>query len=480
VNILPIKYICDFDREFGAAALSLAKLERGGIPIAPGFVVCPPDILLQTFLEHFQTAGREIFEQRLTVVKGKINSLPTPYEFEKVFGKGGPYLFKGEVFKNKKDLFRALLNFWVTQIYGAIWQNGFSPDLISRVLPQLVFTIEKKIITGSAYFDPNLLDVTIKASLDEKQKEEIKEIVLSANKKLFLPFIYEFIVTGGKVFLVGLTPFTQTLAVSESEDVILPQAAQGRVVKSAVKVFFNLSSGFAIPGTEVDGVIIEAENILDSRQTDKRVNFENLVFKTEEAALSFQGCPVVFCVPNIKQKSIFDLASDAFLFVRNKKALYNVELGIPEVRFAEELVRIKQELSSRGITRKGTLRFWQEMGIPENLINIEDYLGVGIDGVIVDLDKLQNNLLGFKKEETEYYGKEVSALVKFLVPGFKVLHKAKIPVLAKGIICMHSDILDVLLENGVYGIIANTKIEAESLPDHLHFSERRMVVKRLS
>ncbi|KKS64867.1 hypothetical protein A3A14_03160 [Candidatus Daviesbacteria bacterium RIFCSPLOWO2_01_FULL_43_38] len=493
-NILPIKFISESDQpEYGVTAYNLSRLERAGFPIAPGFAVCPPEIIFQTVLEHFKTASREVFQQRLAIVKSKIGKIPLSPELDKVLGRGKGWYLKGGIFKTKKELWQALFNIWLNQAYARIWQEGFNSGLLSSLTSQLIFLVEKQIVPGSAFFDPNLGEVIIKASgLNPESQKLIGKLVIEGNKKLFLPYIYEFISIKGKILLVGLAPFTQTLPVSKTEDIVIPQNIQKKAVKSAVKVFFNLSSGFSIPGMDLDGVLIEAERVLDLRQTDRRVNFENLVFKLAESALSFTTKPVIYRLPDIldgdidgalrliHQKSLLDLACDAFLFVRNKKNLLNVELGIPGLRSADELVRIKQELAARGINRKGTLRFWQEVFVPENLINLEDYLAVGIDGVILNLDRLQLHLGGYKVTEGEFYRKQVAALVKFIGPAFKILHKARIHVLAKGELCIYPDILDCLIEGGVWGIVANTEIEAESLPEHLNWSERRMVAKRFA
>lgn len=491
-NVLPIKFISEYDQqEYGVAAFNLSKLERAGLLVASGFAVCPPEIIFQTILEHFQTASREVFQQRLDIVKNKIGKVPLPPELDKILGKGKGWYLRGEVFKTKKELWQALFGIWLNQAYTRIWQEGFNTGLQSHLSAQLVFPAEKKIVAGSAFFDPNLGEVTIKVQgLGPEVVKAIENLVVEGNKKLFLPYVYDFIVEKGKIFLTGLTPFTQTLPVSKTEDIIIPQSTQKKVVRSAVRVFFNLSSGFAIPGAEVDGVLIEGERVLDLRQTDKRVNFENIVFKLAESALSFPGKPVIYKLPDIldgdidgalrlmHQKSLLDQSVEAFLFVRNKKNLLNVEIGIPLTRTPGELMQIKQELSAKGITRKGALKFWLEMAVPENILNLEDYLAVGVDGVVLNLDRLQFHLGGYKVEEGEFYKKQVAALVKFIRPAFKVLHEARIPVLAKGELCIYPDVLDCLIESGVYGIVANTEIEAESLPDHLHWSEHRMVAKR--
>lgn len=481
MNILPIKFIGESDQPiFGATLFNLAKLERLNFPVAPGIAVAAPEIILKTILEEFDSAGQEIFEQRLTVTKNKLAKISLPSELGLALGKEKSFWVGGQIYKREGQVWQGLLNIWYEEIKSKLWRLGFNENLTLNLTPQPIFFVENKFICASAYLDPNLNDVMIKAvDLHPSVLKEIDGLVLSANKKLFLPQVYSFLVAKNKAQLIGVSPFTQTLATSPVSDIVLPKPRQKELVRSAVKVFFNLSRGFAVPGN-LDGVLIEGE---------KSGDFESTVFKVAEAALSFPARPVIYRLPDIldgdidgtlrliHQKSLLDQSAKAFLFVRNKKNLLNVEIGIPVTRTPDELMQIKQELSARGVTRKGALKFWLEMAVPENLLNLEDYLAVGIDGVIIDLDRLQKHLGGYGVEEGEFYKKQVAALVKFIQPAFKILHKAMVPILAKGELSIHPDVLDCLLESGVWGIVANTEIEAESLPEHLHWSEGRMIMK---
>src|SRR3970282_2156751 len=108
-------------------------------------------------------------------------------------------------------------------------------------------------------------------------------------------------------------------------------------VRSAVKVFFDLSSGFTIE-KNVDGLYIASEKIFDLNKP--RESFENLVFKLVEGAVSFPNSPVFFKLADksegmgkvrgtlrlLHQKSLFDPLVEALDFVRHKKELTNVHI----------------------------------------------------------------------------------------------------------------------------------------------------------
>lgn len=497
--ILPIKLISETDQPiFGGNLYNLAKLERFNLPVGKGLAISPPEIILNTILEHLQDSRTEVIEQRLEVIKKEIFKTPLPaslnQELEDLLGKKGKnlgFLVAGNFLEKKELVWVKLLEIWLTQILSFIWRMGFSRDINSHITAQAVFITNQKFDNVTAFFDPELEDVVIKVDkkLEPADSKKIDEVVLAANKKLFLPQVYQFVKTDNKVYLMGLTPFTQSLPVSPQENIILPKAEQKKIVKSAVKVFLNLSQGFVV-GENIDGILIEGENVKGwGNPLDW---FDNTAFKLAEASLSYHHKPIIFKLPDVldkevrgicrllNQQSLLKQATDVFLFVRNKKNLLNLELALPLVRNSGEFLEIKKELASRGLSRKGTLKFWLEVGVPENLINLQDYLEIGLDGIILNLDELQKNLGGYSLHEGEFYGKQVVALIKFLTPTLKILHNEKIPVLVKGELANHHDVLDFLIEAGIWGVVANTPLEADNLPEQLSWSERRMVLKRFS
>lgn len=489
--ILPIKLISETDQPiFGGNLYNLAKLERFNLPVGKGLAISPPEIILQTILGHFKDSKIEVIEQRLEIIRKEVLKIPIPDNLNKelmdLLGKKDKnlgFLIAGNFIEKRGLVWIKLLEIWLTQILSFVWRMGFAQNLSSHLTAQTIFVTNRKFEKIEAFFDPGTKDVVIKTDkkLEPAILKKIDGFVLNANKKLFLPQIYKIIKTEGQIHLIGLVPFTQSLPASSEENIILPKEGQKKVLKSAVKVFLNLSQGFVV-GENIDGVLIEGERVKDwGNPLDW---FDNTAFKLAESALSFPGKPVIFKLPDVldrdvrgvcrllNQQSLLKQATDVFLFVRNKKNLLNLELAFPLVRNSNELLEIKKELASKGINRKGTLKFWLEAGVPENLINLNDYLDVGLDGIILNLDELQKNLGG--------YMVHVTALVKFLAPTLKILHKERVPVLVKGELAVHHEVLDFLIEAGIWGLVANTPLEADNLPEQLSWSEKRMVLKKFS
>lgn len=493
MKILPLKLFSEIDQPlYGPNIFNLARLARLDLPVIPGIAITPPDILLRTILEYVNFSDKEVFEQRLTILKSEVAKISLEKELSQELDKCRCCLWKEKIFTKKLELWRELMNFWLDEIRSAMWRGGFKQGITDSLTAQVIFLFNKKISdnemkkisVGVSYFDPNLGEVVIKSEnkIEPKFLKQLDELTMEANKKLILPQVYRFIILEGKLNIVATYPFTQTLPLSKDKDIVIPKNEQKKIIKSAVKLFLNLSSGFAT-FEHADGILIEGE---------RTGNFEDSVFKVAEAALSFPTQPLLYKLPDIldsdirgslrliNQKSALDESVNVFSFVRDKKDLLNVHIAVPFVRSVDEFLQIKKELSMRGVSRNPTLKLWLEMAVPENIINLDDYLVVGFDGVILNLDQLQKFLGGYDTAEGEFYKRQVQTVIQFIQPIFKPLHQAKIPIVVKGELVIHPDVLECLIDNGVWGIVANTVLDAESLPEHLNWAERRMIQKRFT
>ena len=119
--------------------------------------------------------------------------------------------------------------------------------------------------------------------------QKINKLVLEGNKKLLIPQIYQFLLIKNNLKLIKLSPFTQSIPLSNEKDITIPKPEQKKLIKSAVKLFLNLSSGYAV-GENLDGILIEGENVL---------GFDEKVFKLAESALTFHDKPVIFKLPMV-------------------------------------------------------------------------------------------------------------------------------------------------------------------------------------
>lgn len=495
IEVLPIRLLTDQDALiFGSLNVALGKLGRSGFPVAPGIVLTPPHLKLKTTLENFDFGSKEVFQQSLTLVKKEINNIPVPEVLTREVGKQKQFFLNGAKVKGVRTLWSILLNLWLDQIKGRLWNSGFSPGITDNLDPQVVTFIKSLESFSISYEDSFQDDVVVNTKSGKIHPTDLKRIVELtelANKKLFIPNEYEWVVDKG-VKLVGIKPYTSSPAALSSSSVILSteKSTTDDKSKSAVKTFFDLSSGLVVE-KQVDGVYIASEKIFDLNKPHE--SFDNLVFRLVESATTFPNCSVFLKLADksegmgkvrgslrlLHQKSLFDPLIEALDFARHKKGLNNIHIVIPFVRGVSELLQIKRELATKKLMRKASLQYWMEVAIPENIINLEDYLLVGVDGIVLNLDELIAHLNGFDPAEPElsFYKMQVEGLIKFLEDGIRLLHKSKIPFIAYGTLSLNPKVLEFLVEKGVYGVVVD-RYEAHSAHDLLYQVEKRIIFRK--
>lgn len=502
-EILPIRLLTEEDGLiFGPLNIALGKLSRLGFPVAPGIAVTPPYLRLKTTLEHFDFGKKEVFQQTLTLVKKEIQATPVPEILIKETGKHKLFLLDGKKIKGVKALWKDLLNSWIEQLRERLWDSGFYSGITDNLEVKTVAFISKgknlfvknpECLIGS-YEDSFQDDVIVNTKSGKIHPVDIKKIVElteQANKKLFIPNEYEWVVDRG-VKLVGIKPYTASVMEGEgiAKPIVLVSQASPCKAKSAVKVFFDLSEGLTIE-KEVDGVYISSEKIFDLNKPHE--SFDNLVFRLVESAVSFPDAPVFFKLADksegmgkvrgtlrlLHQQSLLNPILDVLDFARHKKSLHNIHIVIPFVRGVNELLQIKRELATKKLMRKASLQYWLEVAVPENIINLEDYLLGGVDGVVLNLDEMIAHLNGFDPLEGELsgYKNEVEGLIKFLEDGIRLLHKSKVPFIAHGSLSFYPKVLEFLVEKGVYGLVVE-RFEAHSAHDLLYQTERRIIFRK--
>lgn len=485
MNILPIDHIEELDQPlFGASLFNLAKLQRANLPIPPGIAISPPEIFLETVISCIEKKDKVVLEQQLPIIKKELLKLKIPTELHAALQKHHQYFLENKTFTDANKLWQEMLSGWLDMVIARFWNHGFYQGITQGLPAKTVFFAKGRSTFCQAFFDPNFGEVIIQGGvkLHPKILQEIDQLVLKANQKLVIPQVYNLIIIENKLYIIKVAPFTHTLPVSQQADVVISKKEEKQLTKSAVKTFLNISSGFTLTDN-MDGIIIE-----DNPDSD----FETMIFKLTEAALSHPQKTVIYCLPDeptgeicgalrlLNDKKLLDRSCNIFLFARNKKNLLNISLAIPQTRSVEELLQLKRELASRNITRKGLLSIWWQVGIPENLVNLEEYLATGLDGIILDLNNLQSLYVGYKVSEGEFYKTSVQTIQKILEPFFKITNREKIPVIAKGSLAMHHELLDFLVGKGIWGVVSNNPLEAESLPEHLNWIEKRLITKRFS
>ncbi|MBI2404900.1 phosphoenolpyruvate synthase [Candidatus Gottesmanbacteria bacterium] len=139
------------------------------------------------------------------------------------------------------------------------------------------------------------------------------------------------------------------------------------------------------------------------RANDFKTNeYRNLTggkaFEPEEAnpMLGFRGASRYIADP-----AVFELELEAIKMVRNKIGLKNLWLMIPFVRTPKELLEVKKIVAGSGLLRSPSFKLWMMVEIPTNVIRLQDFLEVGIDGVSIGSNDLTMLLLGTDRDNSD-------------------------------------------------------------------------------
>ena len=251
----------------------------------------------------------------------------------------------------------------------------------------------------------------------------------------------------GEIYKGGLdlkqTVSTSSLSPSISKSTIQALKKQ-QAIKTATKIYVNLaepSLATEIAQRQVDGIgLLRAEFMMaeigthpkkiikDKKQKDfidklaknmeifcqafyprpvvyrasdfKTNEYRNLtggkVFEPEEEnpLLGFRGA-----FRYIVDEAVFEMELKAIKQVRKK--FNNLSLMIPFVRTPEELKQVKKIVVANGLSRSSSFELWLMVEIPANVILLEDFIKVGIDGVSIGSNDLTMLILGIDRDNSE-------------------------------------------------------------------------------
>jgi pyruvate, water dikinase len=136
------------------------------------------------------------------------------------------------------------------------------------------------------------------------------------------------------------------------------------------------------------------------RFTDFRSNeYANLVggkeFETEEPnpMIGYRGVGRY-----IEDSEVFELELEAIKKVRNKMGYKNLWVMYPFVRTVDQLKEVKSITAAAGLRRSASFKVWMMVEIPANVILLDDFIDIGIDGVSVGTNDLTMLTLGVDRD----------------------------------------------------------------------------------
>jgi pyruvate,water dikinase len=100
----------------------------------------------------------------------------------------------------------------------------------------------------------------------------------------------------------------------------------------------------------------------------------------------------------ITDPEVFNLELEAIKIVRNKMDLTNLHVMIPFVRTVDEMRKCKDLLEAAGLYRSPDFKLWMMCEVPSNVILLEKFLAIGIDGISLGTNDLTQLTLGCDRD----------------------------------------------------------------------------------
>jgi pyruvate,water dikinase len=138
--------------------------------------------------------------------------------------------------------------------------------------------------------------------------------------------------------------------------------------------------------------------------------------REENPMIGYRGC-----LRYVKDPAVFNLELEAIKKVRNMYDGKNLHLMIPFVRTVHELAEVKKLIEASGLEQGPNFKLWMMCEVPSNVILLEDFLKLGIDGVSIGSNDLTQLILGCDRdnqtlaEEFDERDPAVVKAVKFVI-----------------------------------------------------------------
>lgn len=161
----------------------------------------------------------------------------------------------------------------------------------------------------------------------------------------------------------------------------------------------------------------------------------------------------------ITDEEVFEMELTAIKQVRNKLGLTNLWLMVPFVRTPEELKNVKKIITANGLIRSPSFKLWLMVEVPSNIILLEEFIKVGIDGISIGSNDLTMLILGVDRDNAnlaETFNEQDAAVTWALEKAIKTCQKQKVT----SSICgqapsVYPDLVENLVKWGITSISVN-------------------------
>jgi pyruvate,water dikinase len=161
----------------------------------------------------------------------------------------------------------------------------------------------------------------------------------------------------------------------------------------------------------------------------------------------------------VQDSDVFELELQAIKMVRQKMGYKNLHVMIPFVRTPQQLLETKKIMGSVGLMRTPSFKLWMMVEIPANVISLDEFLKVGIDGVSIGSNDLTQLILGVDRDNSkiaQYFSELNPAVLWALEKVVKTCHKAHVTVSLCGQAASdYPQLVEKLVEWGITSVSVN-------------------------
>ena len=323
----------------------------------------------------------------------------------------------------------------------------------------------------------------------------------------------------GEIYKAKAVPMSKSLLPSEKQ-IPQPLTINKKPLKTATRIMVNLAEpelAVTIAQKNVDGVgLLRAEfmmseigihpkKMIKERQSQKLVKYLSEGMK--KIAQAFSPRPVIYRASDFKTNEyrnlkggqdyepeeenpfigyrgafrylsdprVFELEIEAIKKVR-ASGFNNLWLMIPFVHQTWELREVKKILASEKLARSASFKLWMMVEVPSNVILLEDFIKVGIDGVSIGSNDLTMLLLGVDRDNSELakvFNERDPAVLWALERVIKIASKNKIDCSICGQApSQYPELVEKLVDWGIDSISVNPDV-IDSTREIVYHAEKR-------
>ena len=151
---------------------------------------------------------------------------------------------------------------------------------------------------------------------------------------------------------------------------------------------------------------------------------------------------------------------------------------IPFVRTPKELIQVKKIISKAGLYRSSNFKLWMMVEIPSNVIMLEEFIQVGIDGISIGSNDLTMLVLGTDRDNNEVaveYDEQNPAVLWALERAVKTAHKHNITASICGQApSLYPTLLEKLVQWGITSVSVSPDV-IDSVRENLSHFEKKLI-----